>query len=41
MNDRLDLHIIHYTLSFKSILRVLSPFSFWEFINVFPQTALF
>ena len=38
-NTRFYLHII--TSSFKSILRVLSPFSFWEFINVFPHTALF
>ena len=31
----------NYTASFRSILRVLSPFSFGEFINVFPHTALF
>ena len=31
----------NYTASFRSILRVLSPFSFWEFINVFSHTALF
>ena len=31
----------NYTASFRSILRVLSPFSFLEFINVFPHTALF
>ena len=31
----------NYTSSFRSILRVLSPFSFWEFINVVPHTALF
>ena len=31
----------NYTPSFTSILQVHSPFSFWEFINVFPHTALF
>ena len=31
----------NYTDSFRSILRVLLPFSCWEFIHVFPHTALF
>ena len=31
----------NHTALFRSILLVLSPFSFWEFINVFPHTALF
>ena len=31
----------NYTSSFRSKLRVLSPFSFRQLINVFPHTALF
>ena len=41
MNGWFDLHIITQPHSEVHILRVLSPFSFWEFISVFPHTALF
>ena len=40
MNDRFDLHIIthHHSEVYCGYI-VLSPFSFWEFINVFPYMS--